>query len=69
MRTWHFYDENTGVFTRDSLGGQDFKGIEKWVETCTLKKKGCKATETTGKSILGKMVDITTGEITNRSVL
>lgn len=63
MRIWHFYDEKTGVFTRDSIGGQDFKGIENWVAANLKTRKGVQAIETTGISIRGKKVDLATGKI------
>jgi hypothetical protein len=62
MRTWHFYDETTGEFTRDSVGCQDFKGIEEWLAQNT--PPGCKAFESTQADVRGKRIDLSTGLLT-----
>lgn len=64
MRTWHFYKKDTGIFTKDSISGQSFSGIENWIASNT--PKDCKAIETTGNNIKNMQVDPVTGEMIRR---
>lgn len=61
MRTWHFYDEITGAFIGDSIGAQNFDGIESWVAANA--PRGCKAYESTGGSVRRKRIDVASGKL------